>query len=328
MRLDNIKENRSREISVPLMPARDTDLSYPVEVHQPAIGKLTVRTDPSKPGLLRMENPIALETEAEIDSIVMAALSFMTGIDILPGISARVEIDEKRITRPCIDSRRRPKLSELPGWFDAELLELPILAGALEAMGVMTSVLEDCMCFGALHCKVARETHLGTTVDIPMEEWPRTVGHGDQKTISYMARRCGLIPYSPDSAENLLVFKSEGTDCVDDSVLRGIEVEVATVLAKAVGKIFTGPRENHFVALAEELEKDGIEMLLDEVGDDLEFRRGTVSITGSQVGMPMRDLAELSILNGRPADKDAVEDVIEGIRTMAAKRLPYKPETE
>ncbi len=189
-------DSASRKIRVPLMPLRDCfDISTETT---PTVGKLTVELVREKPGVLSFGNPVDIRTTAAVDAAVMGALDKIAG-SRAAAVGLKVTVDEDAIKRAnghyvsLIDGSEFAETRNL----DLELLEVPILVGALGLLGVGCAAPDGALCWGKVTDSWSTSNHT------------RSIDSGDSATANYLAKVNGYDAFAPRSLGELV---AEGED--------------------------------------------------------------------------------------------------------------------
>lgn len=210
-------KKKFESILVPLVSAYDATRLYEPIPLETSVGKMTVTRDDAFPKTIRFENIVAFGEEAIIESKVYETLTVFLGNASPAGFVVTVEYDRDHLM-PIHEGENHVKDNKgLPYGFDAELLELPILACALKTYDVAIEMPSEALCFGKLNRKYRR--YHGPTPNRRGEDCPNTDGLNlklmpDYKAtvtsleyleiVNHLAGLQRLAVFTPDFAEELL----------------------------------------------------------------------------------------------------------------------------
>lgn len=214
-----MKKKKSESILVPLMSAYDPRRIYDPIPLKTSVGKMTVTRDDAFPKTIRFENIVAFGDEATIESKVYETLTVFLGNTSPAGFVVSVEYDQDHLM-PILEGEKYVKDNKgLPYGFDAEQLELPILACALKTYDVAVDMPAEALCYGKLYRRdqtqfidqprrrVASEDHLeteGLNIKILPDRKVTEVSYEEREIVNHLAGLQRLAVFSPVYAEELL----------------------------------------------------------------------------------------------------------------------------
>lgn len=212
-------KKKTESILVPLLPRFDSTSFYDPYPLRTSVGKMTVTRDDAFPGTIRFENIVAFGDEATIESKVYETLTVFLGNTSPAGFVVTVEYDQDHLM-PIFEGEKYVKDNKgLPYGFDAEQLELPILACALKTYDVAVDMPSEALCYGKLYRRdqtqfidqprrrVASEDHLeteGLNIKIMPDRKVTAVSYEDREIVNHLAGLHRLAVFSPVYAEELL----------------------------------------------------------------------------------------------------------------------------
>lgn len=216
-----MKNKKSESILVPLISAYDARRIYDPIPLKTSVGKMTVTRDDAFPKTIRFENIVAFGDEATIESKVYETLTVFLGNTSPAGFVVSVEYDQDHLM-PILEGEKYVKDNKgLPYGFDAEQLELPILACALKTYGVTIDMPAEALCYGKLyrrnqtyfitrvqpHRDGASEDRLeteGLNIKIMPDRRVTEVSYEEHEIVDHLAGLQRLEVFSPVYAEELL----------------------------------------------------------------------------------------------------------------------------
>lgn len=143
----------TESILVPLLPRYDVSSIYDPHPLRTSVGKMTVTRDDAFPGTIRFENCVSFKDEALVESKVFETLLPFLGSSTSAGYVISVDYDRDHPT-PLRKGETRAKDDKgLPRGFEAEQLELPILACALKTYDIAVDMPAEALCYGKLDRK-------------------------------------------------------------------------------------------------------------------------------------------------------------------------------
>lgn len=150
-------KKKTESILVPLLPRFDSTSFYDPYPLRTSVGKMTVTRDDAFPGTIRFENFVSFKDEALIESKVFETLLTFLGNTTSAGYVVSVDYDRDHPT-PLRKGETRAKDDKgLPRGFEAEQLELPILACALKTYDVAVDMPAEALCYGNLYRRDQRQ---------------------------------------------------------------------------------------------------------------------------------------------------------------------------
>lgn len=204
-------KKKSESILVPLMSAYDARRIYDPIPLKTSVGKMTVTRDDTFPKSIRFENIVAFGDEATIESKVYETLTVFLGNTSPAGFIVSVEYDQDHLM-PILEGEKYVKDNKgLPYGFDAEQLELPILACALKTYGVTIDMPAEILCFGKIFRR-KRKSHIsgypleskGLNIKFMPDRRVTAVSYEDREIVNHLAGLHRLAVFSPVYAEELL----------------------------------------------------------------------------------------------------------------------------
>lgn len=204
-------KKKSESILVPLMSAYDARRIYDPIPLKTSVGKMTVTREDAFPKTIRFENIIAFGDEARIESKVYETLTVFLGNTSPAGFVVSVEYDQDHLT-PILEGEKYVKDNKgLPYGFDAEQLELPILACALKTYGVTIDMPAEILCFGKIFRR-KRKSHIsgypleskGLNIKFMPDRRVTEVSYEEHEIVDHLAGLQRLEVFSPVYAEELL----------------------------------------------------------------------------------------------------------------------------
>lgn len=204
-------KKKSESILVPLMSAYDARRIYDPIPLKTSVGKMTVTRDDAFPKSIRFENIVAFGDEATIESKVYETLTVFLGNTSPAGFIVSVEYDQDHLM-PILEGEKYVKDNKgLPYGFDAEQLELPILACALKTYGVTIDMPAEILCFGKIFRR-KRKSHIsgypleskGLNIKFMPDRRVTAVSYEDREIVNHLAGLHRLAVFSPVYAEELL----------------------------------------------------------------------------------------------------------------------------
>lgn len=180
---------------------------------------MTVTRDDAFPGTIRFENFISFKDEALIESKVFETLLTFLGSTTSAGYVVSVDYDRDHPT-PLRKGETRAKDDKgLPRGFEAEQLELPILACALKTYDIAVDMPVESLCYGKLYRRDQRqfidqprrrgasedrlETE-GLNIKIMPDRKVTEVCCEEREIVNHLAGLQRLAIFSPVYAEELL----------------------------------------------------------------------------------------------------------------------------
>lgn len=146
-------KKKTESILVPLLPRFDAAGIYDPYPLRTSVGKMTVTRDDAFPGTIRFENCVSFKDEALVESKVFETLLPFLGSSTSAGYVISVDYDRDHPT-PLRKGETRAKDDKgLPRGFEAEQLELPILACALKTYDIAVDIPAEALCYGKLDRK-------------------------------------------------------------------------------------------------------------------------------------------------------------------------------
>lgn len=214
-----MKNKKSESILVPLISAYDARRIYDPIPLKTSVGKMTVTRDDAFPKTIRFENIVAFGDEATIESKVYETLTVFLGNTSPAGFVVSVEYDQDHLM-PILEGEKYVKDNKgLPYGFDAEQLELPILACALKTYDVAVGMPAEALCYGKLYrrdqtqfidqprrrgaSKGRLETE-GLNIKIMPDRKVTEVSYEEREIVNHLAGLQRLAVFSPVYAEELL----------------------------------------------------------------------------------------------------------------------------
>lgn len=212
-------KKKTESILVPLLPRFDAAGIYDPYPLRTSVGKMTVTRDDAFPGTIRFENCVSFKDEALVESKVVETLLPFLGSSTSAGYVISVDYDRDHPT-PLRKGETRAKDDKgLPRGFEAEQLELPILACALKTYDIAVDMPAEALCYGKLYRRdqkqfidhprrrVASEDHLeteGLNIKIMPDRKVTAVSYEDREIVNHLAGLHRLAVFSPVYAEELL----------------------------------------------------------------------------------------------------------------------------
>lgn len=206
-----MKNKKSESILVPLISAYDARRIYDPIPLKTSVGKMTVTRDDAFPKTIRFENIVAFGDEATIESKVYETLTVFLGNTSPAGFVVSVEYDQDHLM-PILEGEKYVKDNKgLPYGFDAEQLELPILACALKTYGVTIDMPAEILCFGKIFRR-KRKSHIsgypleskGLNIKFMPDRRVTEVSYEEHEIVDHLAGLQRLEVFSPVYAEELL----------------------------------------------------------------------------------------------------------------------------
>lgn len=204
-------KKKSESMLVPLLPRFDAAGIYDPYPLRTSVGKMTVTRDDAFPGTIRFENIVAFGDEATIESKVYETLTVFLGNTSPAGFVVSVEYDQDHLM-PILEGEKYVKDNKgLPYGFDAEQLELPILACALKTYGVTIDMPAEILCFGKIFRR-KRKNHIsgypleskGLNIKFMPDRRVTEVSYEEHEIVDHLAGLQRLEVFSPVYAEELL----------------------------------------------------------------------------------------------------------------------------
>lgn len=212
-------KKKTESILVPLLPRFDSTSFYDPYPLRTSVGKMTVTRDDAFPGTIRFENFVSFKDEALIESKVFETLLTFLGNTTSAGYVVSVDYDRDHPS-PLRKGETRAKDDKgLPRGFEAEQLELPILACALKTYDVAVDMPAEALCYGNLYRRDQRqfidqprrrgasedrlETE-GINIKIMPDRKVTEVCCEEREIVNHLAGLHRLAVFSPVYAEELL----------------------------------------------------------------------------------------------------------------------------
>lgn len=213
-------KKKSESMLVPLLPRFDAAGIYDPYPLRTSVGKMIVTRDDAFPGTIRFENFISFKDEALVESEVFETLLPFLGSSTSAGFVVSVDYDRDHPT-PLRKGETRTKDDKgLPRGFEAEQLELPILACALKTYDIAVDMPAEALCYGKLYRRdqtqfinqprrrvASEEDHLETedlNIKIMPDRKVTAVSYEDREIVNHLAGLHRLAVFSPVYAEELL----------------------------------------------------------------------------------------------------------------------------
>lgn len=212
-------KKKTESILVPLLPRFDSTSFYDPYPLRTSVGKMTVTRDDAFPGTIRFENFVSFKDEALIESKVFETLLTFLGNTTSAGYVVSVDYDRDHPS-PFRKGETRAKDDKgLPRGFEAEQLELPILACALKTYDIAVDMPAEALCYGKLYRRNqtyyidqprrdgASEDRLeteGLNIKIMPDRKVTEVCCEEREIVNHLAGLQRLAVFSPVYAEELL----------------------------------------------------------------------------------------------------------------------------
>ena len=214
-------KKKSESMLVPLLPRFDAAGIYDPYPLRTSVGKMTVTRDDAFPGTIRFENFISFKDEALVESEVFETLLPFLGSSTSAGFVVSVDYDRDHPTPLRKGETRTKDEKGLPRGFEAEQLELPILACALKTYDIAVDMPAEALCYGKLyrrnqtyfinrdqpHRDGANEDRLeteGLNIKIMRDRKVTEVCYEDREIVNHLAGLHRLAVFSLVYAEELL----------------------------------------------------------------------------------------------------------------------------
>lgn len=212
-------KKKSESMLVPLLPRFDAAGIYDPYPLRTSVGKMIVTRDDAFPGTIRFENFISFKDEALVESKVVETLLPFLGSSTSAGFVVSVDYDRDHPS-PLRKGEARAKDDKgLPRGFEAEQLELPILACALKTYDIAVGIPAEALCYGKLYRRDQRqfidqprrreasedrlETE-GLNIKIMPDRRVTEVCYEEREIVNHLAGLQRLAVFSPVYAEELL----------------------------------------------------------------------------------------------------------------------------
>lgn len=212
-------KKKSESMLVPLLPRFDAAGIYDPYPLRTSVGKMIVTRDDAFPGTIRFENFVSFKDEALVESEVFETLLPFLGSSTSAGFVVSVDYDRDHPT-PLRKGEARAKDDKgLPRGFEAEQLELPILACALKTYDIAVDMPAEALCYGNLYRRDqkqfidqprrrgASEDRLeteGLNIKIMPDRKVTEVCYEEREIVNHLAGLHRLAVFSPVYAEELL----------------------------------------------------------------------------------------------------------------------------
>lgn len=212
-------KKKSESMLVPLLPRFDAAGIYDPYPLRTSVGKMTVTRDDAFPRTIRFENFVSFKDEALVESEVFETLLPFLGSSTSAGFVVSVDYDRDHPT-PLRKGETRAKDDKgLPRGFEAEQLELPILACALKTYDIAVDMPAEALCYGNLYRRDqkqfidqprrrgASEDRLeteGLNIKIMPDRKVTEVCYEEREIVNHLAGLHRLAVFSPVYAEELL----------------------------------------------------------------------------------------------------------------------------
>lgn len=214
-------KKKTESILVPLLPRFDAEGIYDPYPLRTSVGKMIVTRDDAFPGTIRFENCVSFKDEALVESEVFETLLPFLGSSTSAGFVVSVDYDRDYPTPLRKGETRTKDEKGLPRGFEAEQLELPILACALKTYDIAVDMPAEALCYGKLyrrnqtyfinrdqpHRDGANEDRLeteGLNIKIMRDRKVTEVCYEDREIVNHLAGLHRLAVFSPVYAEELL----------------------------------------------------------------------------------------------------------------------------
>lgn len=214
-------KKKSESMLVPLLPRFDAAGIYDPYPLRTSVGKMTVTRDDAFPGTIRFENFISFKDEALVESEVFETLLPFLGSSTSAGFVVSVDYGRDHPTPLRKGETRTKDEKGLPRGFEAEQLELPILACALKTYDIAVDMPAEALCYGKLyrrnqtyfinrdqpHRDGANEDRLeteGLNIKIMPDRRVTEVSYEEHEIVDHLAGLQRLEVFSPVYAEELL----------------------------------------------------------------------------------------------------------------------------
>lgn len=134
--------------------------------------------------------------------------------------------------------------------------------------------------------------------------WHQKTDAVTQRRRAFIARHTGIMRATAASKRSMAIGRTTDLS-IKDEIARTVETEIQ--------QVFSRRSNNHFNDLAKALAEQGVDMGFADGKGDLKFSKDGRTVTGAQIGRPIRQLMAMSQEAGRPV-------TAEQLRAMTAQQ--------